>query len=397
MKKIYLLTLFYLSFNAFSQEKAPKTLIYLITGSTIPGKLVSANDEVIEIATENGIRTYKRTNVLLAFNESGRYIAVENISGNTDEAKNELITFYNKTTPLTNDIIIKSVPITIIPCIIAYTKESVNFKTLDGKLGSLNKDNILAIIKQNGSHELIGDITEVSPILASNTDKFEQAIESAPVTVKEQTAVQVKPTTAVVPATVVKETPPATQSPPKTVENESKAIEVASIKPKLNDSEKKEYENQSMDRIMTFKDYLNRIGDKQRSISEKQEDINNALRLFSPGATIEVTSKNKATAPRRLPIAQYLKNLSNLNYSSIQIENANVHFINNLTQAADGNYYGVVRAVQTFKGLDANGRLIYGDTVDKNYKVKLESYKSIVSGQSEVKWQILLGNVSVSQ
>ncbi len=310
---------------------------------------------------------------------------VDNISRITEKSKVEINDFYNvQNTPLVNDIIFKAVPFEIISCKISYNKEVINYTTSDGKSGSVNKDNVLAIIYKEGGHEITRDVTEVAPILGSNSDKFKQIVTPAPVVVPPP-VITPKPE-AVVPIPEPKPTtPPIVEVP----------IPNSGTTTKLSDTEKQEYSNQATDNILTFKDYLNRIGDKGRSPSEKRQDIKDALELFTPGATIEVSSKNKS-GTRTLSIAQYLTNLSNLNYSSIEITQANLRFVSELNQAPDGNYYGIVRGEQRFKGM-VNGVVKYEDVVDKNYKIKVESYNNIVSGQKEVKWKVLLGDVSVSQ
>ena len=73
-----------------------------------------------------------------------------------------------------------------------------------------------------------------------------------------------------------------------------------------------------------------------------------------------------------------------------------MRFISELNQAPDGNYYGIVRGEQTFKGI-VNGVVKYGDVVDKNYRIKVESLNNIESGKKKVIWKVLLGDVSVSQ
>jgi len=418
MKKTSFLLFFCLSvLNVFSQE-AKKTSIYLSTGTVISGKLISATDDNITFLFENGSRTLQRVRVLIAFNDYGRYLVVNNISNDTDKSKVEIDDFYHsQTSPMVNDVIFKAVPFEIISCKISYERDVVNYINSDGKPGSVNKDNVLAIIRKDGSHEIIRDIIEVAPILGSNIDKFKEIIAPAPVVVPPPVVVvtpkpeiiETKPT----PQPILQE--PLTSAPvtvpsravvatpkPETIELEpttppilQEPLPYGETTTKLSKAEKEEYSNQATDNVLTFKDYLNRIGDKGRSPSEKRQDIKDALELFTPDATIEVTSKSKIGS-RKYPIAKYLTNLSNLNYSSIEITYANLRFVSELNQAADGNYYGIVRGEQTFKGM-VNGVIKYGDVVDKNYKIKVESFNNIISGKKEVKWKVLLGDVSVSQ
>jgi len=419
MKKTSFLLFFCLSIiNVFSQE-VKKTSIYLSTGTVISGKLISATDENITFSFENGSRTLQRVRVLIAFNDYGRYLFVNNISNDIEKSKIEIDDFYHlQTSKLENDIIFKAVPFEIISCKISYERDVVNYINSDGKPGSVNKDNVLAIIRKDGSHEIIRDIIEVAPILGSNIDKFKEIITPVPVVVappvvivtpKPET-IESKPTPPPVvqeplaPAPVVVAPPVVAVVTPKPETIESRTttppviqepLAYAETTTKLSYTEKQEYSNQATDNVLTFKDYLNRIGDKGRSPSEKRQDIKDALELFTPDATIEVTSKSKIGS-RKYPIAKYLTNLSNLNYSSIEITYANLRFVSELNQAADGNYYGIVRGEQTFKGM-VNGVIKYGDVVDKNYKIKVESYNNIISGKKEVQWKVLLGDVSVSQ
>jgi hypothetical protein len=281
-----------------------------------------------------------------------------------------------------NDIIFKAIPFDIIPCSISYTNEAINFRNIDSTSASINKENILAIVRRNGTHEIIRDITEVAPILNSNQEDFERLISK-----QNDLSINQNPNT---PKPIVQPVPNnqtiEEKLEPKTIVN----------KPKLTTDEKTKYSKQSVDNILVFKDYLGIIGDKRRSLVEKQEASKSALALFSPGATIEVSSKNKP-GTRRLPVETYLRNLSNLNYTSIQIEYANLKFISELSQANDGSYYGIVSGEQTFVGFDEKGNQMYSDVVDKNYKIKVESYKAVQSGVAETKWKVLLGDVSLSQ
>lgn len=386
MKKPSILLFFYFSIlNVFSQD-VKKASIYLSTGTEIVGKLISATDDNINFSFENGNRTLQRVRVLIAFNDYGRYLVVDNISRETEKSRIEINNFYNsQNSPLSNDIIFKAVPFEIISCNISYDKDAINYLTLDGKTASINRDNVLAIIRQDGSHEITRDVTEVAPILGSNMEKFNQIITPAPVIVP-----------------IAKKQEPKVENEAEHKPTETKPLQIVQeplpildANTKLTEKEKQEYSNQATDNVLTFKDYLNRIGDKRRSPSEKRQDIRDVLELFTPEATIEVTSKNRVGS-RKLPIAQYLSNLSNLNYSSVEITYANLRFISELNQAPDGNYYGIVRGEQTFKGI-VNGVVKYGDVVDKNYRIKVESLNNIESGKKKVIWKVLLGDVSVSQ
>lgn len=392
MKKLFTLFLI-ISFNAVSQEAVHKTYLYLINNNGFVGRIESVPEEgKISFSIDNGgTRTYQKEKVLLAFNDFGRYLVISSLPDAPDAAKIIIDKFYNERSALPPyDIIFKAVPFEIIPCKINYIRDAVNYATLDGKsTGSINKDNVLAIVNRDGSHEIVKDVSEVAPILATNIDGFRSTIDnrkaspppSGPKTLDRKTVTDNKP----VP------TPPVIVPAPI---NNSKTT--ADKKPKLTTEEKDFYSKQSIDNIVEFKDFLNVIGDKKKSDIEKREAVKSAIALFSQGATIEVTSKNRPGS-RKLSVEEYLKRLGNLSYTSIDIEYANLKFVSELSQANDGNYYGLVRGEQSFVGYGKDGKPLYSDVVPKNYKVKLQSESITNSGESKAGWKVLLGDVSVSE
>lgn len=390
MKKLFTLFLI-ISFNAVSQEAVHKTYLYLINNNGFVGRIENVPEEgKISFSIDGGgTRTFQREKVLLAFNDFGRYLVISSLPESPDAAKTIIDKFYNERSALPPyDIIFKAVPFEIIPCKINYIRDAVNYAALDGKsTGSINKDNVLAIVNRDGSHEIVKDISEVAPILATNIDSFRSTIDnrktspppSGPKPLDRKNVTDNKP----VPPVIV----------PTPIHDSKNA---ADKKPKLTTEEKDFYSKQSIDNIVDFKDFLNVIGDKKKSDIEKREAVKSAVALFSPGATIEVTSKNRSGS-RKFSVEEYLKRLGNLSYSSIDIELANLKFVSEFSQANDGNYYGLVRGEQTFVGYGKDGKPLYTDVVPKNYKVKLESQALTNSGESKAGWKVLLGDVSVSE
>ncbi|MVM36422.1 hypothetical protein GO730_00170 [Spirosoma sp. HMF3257] len=115
-----------------------------------------------------------------------------------------------------------------------------------------------------------------------------------------------------------------------------------------------------------------------------------------PAATIEVTSKSRPGA-RRFPVREYLTRLKLLPYSSTKIEWSEIQYIKEMSQAADGNYYGVITGQQTFVGYGGNpGDVIYTDVTPKRVRVKLERYQMSYDGTDITKWNLLLGNIGVA-
>ncbi len=444
MQKILLTLLLIFSFGRITyaqNEKGPNTCLYLNSGGKITGKVLSVSDDgkIIKISYDlqgNIIKIVQREKVLLAFNERGNYLVISNLSDSSGESAKQLSDFYSDMSSKRPDydIIFKAVPFDIIACNIIYNGEAINYKLPNAGVGSINKENVLAIIYKDGSHELVRDIAEITPILRYNSSKFESSryyveppkvVEEPKPTITKTAPIEQSPTREVIKTkepeeieedlvtntnnkktrkteeeTIVIRKKVKTEDEEdlseETEETEEISDEPEEQIPNLTEQEKKKYQRTSIERVEEFKDYLNVIGDKSRSLYEKAEARKNALKLFTPGAFIEVTSKNRPGA-RRIPVETYLRNLSNLNYSSINIEYANLKFVRNFVQHSDGNYYGLVSGEQSFQGYRADGKAVYSDMVRKNYKVKLEAYQKYVDGEEQTKWKVLFGDVSVSQ
>ncbi len=388
MKRRLLLfvSIYSILFSVYAQDEYPKTYLYFSSnGSGIKGKIISVPEEgKIQFSIDESIfKIVQKEKILLAFNEYGNYILISSLSDDPSKSKQQIEEFYAKPSKLPEyDVIFKAVPFEIIPCKIIYNSDAINYRTLDNNSASINKDNILAIILKDGSHEIIRDVAEVAPILNNNVEKIakaRQGLADAPIAKA---------------APVVETQQPVKEEPTTTTTIESPTPSKA--RPTLDSEERQIYKEISVERVQEFKDYLNIVADKKRSPSEKSEAIKNALKLFSPGANIEVTSKNRNTS-RKVPVETYLKNLSNLNYSSVSIEYANLKFVSEFTQADDGNYYGIVSGEQSFMGYGSTGQATYSDVVTKNYKVKLESYQKAVDGLEQTKWKVLFGDVTISQ
>ena len=164
----------------------------------------------------------------------------------------------------------------------------------------------------------------------------------------------------------------------------------------LSDADYQLYRAKALQRVDEFVSYLNVITNKSLSTVQKDEAIDQAVKLFMPAATIEVTS-NSRPGSRRYPIRQYLSRLKLLPYSSAKIEWSEVQYIKEMSQAADGNYYGVITGQQTFVGYGNKGdNVLYSDVTPKRVRVKLERRQVTFNGADVVNWNLLLGNIGVA-
>ncbi|MEI7581228.1 hypothetical protein [Runella sp.] len=355
--------------------------IYLNNGNSFPFKLTEATEEVVKYSELKGDRVLKRSfrreNVLIAFNAAGGYLIIAGLSLDPQQANQQITDLYNK--PRDNyDILVKSNPFKVIVGNISYASdEIINYKTSQGISGSVNKNELAAIIYRDGRHELSMPITEAVPLLEKATPEIERLKNepvSTPLPVQNEVAA----------AAPVSETPKTT--PAKSNRQ----------KPVLDESELLSYREKSLRRVDEFVQYLNIITDKTLETDEKDKAIDQAAKLFLPDADIQVTSVNWSGI-KTYPIKEYLKRLKLLPYNSTKIEWHEVNYVSELTQAGDGNYYGMISGTQTFTGYGTNNDdILYSDVTRKNVKVKLQSYQKSVEGQQQLNWEVLLGNIGVA-
>lgn len=402
MKQILFSTLFFLYFSlpVFAQD-----IIYTANGNRLENaQLTDVTDDRILFTVQKSDKTssvsLQRQNVLFAFNRKGNFLAISSLSSELAQAKKQLQGFLAAPArPTRNDFLVKAVPFEVIPAIIVYNNDVVNYKTQDNKSAAINKSELVAILYHDGHHELLRAPTEVAPLLIDIQKLLDNTVSGAstPAAVSTNNTVPSTP-----PAPIGNSTP--NSSLEKVTENQQTFVEPLAPsasstdagKPTLNEADYQLYRKKALQKVDEFVSYLNVITDKKLSTYEKDKAIAQAAKLFMPAATIEVTSANRSGS-RRYPIHDYLVRLKLLPYSSAKIEWSEVQYIKEMSQAADGNYYGVITGQQTFMGYGANGdNVVYSDVTQKRVRVKLEPYQVTFDGKDITKWNLLLGNIGVA-
>ena len=375
---------FFLFLGLLSTLRA-QDAIYTANGNRLDNARITdlTDDRVMFTVQQNdklNTFSFQRQNVLVAFRK-GNFLIIDKLNPDLTQAKRELQTFLTIPAWQDKDYLLRAVPFGIITAKIAYENDAiVNYTTSDGKSASISKGELIAIFYRDGRHSLIKDPSEAAPLLADLTKPFG--------TSDAQTAAP-QPT-----VPVAKEPAPVIQSAPEQPQRISQPMPTPQVnKLVLSDTDYQNYRKKALDRVDEFASYLNIITDKSLSAYARNQAIDQAASLFMPAATIEVSSSKRPGA-RRYPIRTYLNNLKLLPYSSTHIEWTEIQYLKELSQAADGNYYGVITAQQTFIGQGPN--TYYTDVTPKNVRVKLERYHLTKDGQDDVKWNLLLGSIGVS-
>ncbi len=352
--------------------------LYFSNGNRMEASLTGATPEKILISPVNGGRTVPlfRENVLLAVNKKGNYILIANLSKDTEQAQKQIADFQNAPPrKATVDLILRTNPARVLPALIAYESDDIiNYRQPGtGTAASINKGAVAAVFYRDGRHQLLKPPTEVVVALNTTRAEVEKAAGSAVVA-------------------LAKPKKPGLPAPTRPVGEQAKTGN--SLTPAVTTEQYKQYRAKSLRRVNEFAGYLDIIADKTTSAREKDRAIAQAVKLFLPEATIEVTSANRPGS-RRLPVADYLNRLKLIPYQSVDIEWTEIHYVKELTQAADGNYYGLITGQQTFVGYGADGEPAYSDVTRKNVRVKLQAFTKDVGGESEIGWEVLLGNINL--
>ncbi len=415
--------------NAQTTNGPAGDAIYFANGDRFKNaQLVEVTADKVKFTVKRGDiltnYTYGRSNVLLAFTQEGNYLVISDISSDMGKADQQLKDFLMapaRSTP--TDLLIRRVPLEVLRGTISYeSQEVVNYQPVTngtpGGAASISKNELLMILYRDGKHQILTDPNEIAPILSEMRPQLiapgTTPPDPAPVPVSEPVAETMPPPAApVVAARPAKTTttrpakpgprsaPPApaptpTPAPePAPVAATPAAAPAAGAKLSLNESDYVTYRAKAMQRVDEFVSYVNIITDKSLTGDEKDRAIEQALKLFMPGATIAVTSVSKPSPVRTLDVKVYLTRLKLLPYTYTKVSWSEVQYVKELTQAPDGNYYGIITGQQTFTGYGKTDAVSYSDVTQKNVRVKLQPYQKLIEGQNETNWQVLLGNVGV--
>lgn len=153
------------------------------------------------------------------------------------------------------------------------------------------------------------------------------------------------------------------------------------------------WRTRAQEKLIELQNYITTIGDKNQSIQDRELAIKSAIRLFVPGAKMEVSSTTTGRISN-YPINVYMNRLRALPYTQVVITFYQVAYISDLQRSPDGNYYATATIYQEFRGYygDALG---YSDKTTKTVQIILQ-YVDNEFYQRKM-WELMLGDVKVSE
>lgn len=335
--------------------------IYTKDNQVLKGNIINFNNGEVEFTQEkeSDILTQKISNILLIINRKGNILLGEELAQEPEERANAINNFKNSP-KLTSkyDLLVYKQAIDVVRCNITYeSNDIVNFKTIKTNDSQTeNKKDLLLILYVNGNHKFLASPNELADNLKILKKKI---IEKADIVATAEPAL---------PSTIT-----------------------------LSPSEIQSYRKKAELKVDGFSEFLNLIANKELSSEEKDKAIEQAIKLFTPNATIQVSLRkpdgNIVVVTRK--IEEYLKRLKLSPYSSVKIDWTDIQYVGNLQQEKDGNYYGVITGEQRFSGYDKKGNVKYSDIVKKDVKVMVKSYKKIIDANENSQWEVFLGNIGI--
>ena len=371
MKK--LTYIFLLSFALISTVEAQEKIYFEVTEPQ-SGRVAELEGERFKMQIYKGNaapieRTTSRPNIMFFFNAVGNYLVTSQLSSSPTEVNAKLRELYATTKKPNTDIIIKYLPtIEVIQGTISYESDDIfNYLNLQGKSASISKKEVVAVIKKDGSHALFVEPRDAEKVLIRvqpNISNFKDK-----------------------PVVVMAE--PVRQPEPKPVV-EQKPLRDPSA---WSAEERTKYEEKGVNRVYEFVQFVNIISDRTVSGDIKDSKIKEALQLFQPDATVQVSSKKGDI--KTLRIENYFRRIKLLAYSNTSVEMVNVSYATSPTKEADGNYYGMIQGEQVFTGFGKDGKVKYSDVTKKSVRVKFQPNSEFNKGQEVRVYDVLLGNISI--
>lgn len=386
----------------------PYDMLYYTNGNVEPCVLVEVTQDSIRYhladQPEGPIQHAARKNVALIFRDTGEFLLASQPDaswkiGNKPDF-HTIVTFDGQLFPATD--------------IQEYEDIIFYQDVVDSTDASVRVAETIAIIYQDGSHKMLANANEVALGLSRSVefttlpDPSTDAVAStesvaAPLVQPATTVTDASKTTAedvsdnprgvksnADSATTVTDSTESTITPVLRVSEEvTRALE-------LNETNYKEYAAKALNKAEYLGYYLDLLCDRTLDIYDKDQAIENALKLFVHDSTLVQVSSVTRDRTTAYKIKNYLKRLSLLNYDKVELVWRDVQYVTKFRLAADGRYYGAITVEQLFRGF-RDGRPIYEDVTRKDVEIVLGKFRREESGATEYAWDVLLSNIGVEE
>lgn len=163
----------------------------------------------------------------------------------------------------------------------------------------------------------------------------------------------------------------------------------------ISPARKQAIDSLALEKVRDLSKYISIIGNKKTPFSEATRVMDRAEELFAPDSEMGVSSLNRKEI-NYYKVRKYFERLMALNYDRVTISWYDIHYISDLERQPDGRYVGVVTIYQRFEGTSDDG-LKYKDTTKKDITIYVERKKTQIQGRTIEFWDVLLGDIRVSE
>lgn len=164
----------------------------------------------------------------------------------------------------------------------------------------------------------------------------------------------------------------------------------------ISPSRKQAIDSLALEKVKDLSKYISIIGSKETQFSEATRVMDRAEELFAPDAEMGVSSINRSEIAY-YKIRRYFERLMALNYDRVNISWYDIHYISDLERQPDGRYVGVITIYQRFEGTSQEAGLNYRDTTKKDITIYVEKKQTQIAGRTIEFWDVLLGDVRVTE
>lgn len=163
----------------------------------------------------------------------------------------------------------------------------------------------------------------------------------------------------------------------------------------ISPARKQAIDSLALEKVRDLSKYISIIGSKKTPYSEAQRVMDRAEELFAPESEMGVSSLSRKEI-NYYKVRKYFERLIALNYDRVTISWYDIHYISDLERQPDGRYVGVVTIYQKFEGTSDDG-MKYKDTTKKDITIYVERKKTQIAGRTVEFWDVLLGDIRVSE
>lgn len=164
----------------------------------------------------------------------------------------------------------------------------------------------------------------------------------------------------------------------------------------LSDADIELFKEKTRQKVDEFQQHIVTIGDKELPMERRNMAEREALKLFYPGAEMEISSvkEDGSVSVISRTMEKYLSRLKALPYSKVVIEFYDIAYVSDFTKGPDGRYYSTATIFQKFTGF-VGDNIQYTDVTQKEIEIVLELTEDKFF--NEKRWVIYLGNIRATE